>query len=133
MSKSLTCLQWNCRSHIQTGTALRGRVTHLQPIAIFLQETRGPCHIQGYNTIQHNTILHLDPVTQQPRAQGQAALLTRRDCTSIDLPLPNISNPLGSNHLLLFASTTGQTQGEHDRMTSSGYETSSNGRVSAPS
>lgn len=84
------CIQWNCRSFTQNGSTLRQQIKKFKPLVVLLQETRGPCTIQGYRTFQQATILHQGKGNQQ--AQGQAALLVRHDCTATELQIPDLCN-----------------------------------------
>lgn len=77
-------LQWNCRSFAQNGPLLKSQVSSTRPLALLLQETRGPCKIPHYTTYMDPKIPHTyKDKTKSPSTPGQAAVLVHKSCHSV--------------------------------------------------
>lgn len=86
-------VQWNCRSFAQTGPLLKHQILNLQPLALLLQETRGPCKIPNYASFTDPKITHFskDP-SKGPTAYGQAAVLVHKSCRAVQHHWDGASN-----------------------------------------
>lgn len=69
-------IQWNCRSITQNGPLLKNQISSTRPLALLLQETRGPYKVPHYTTFMDPKIVHATKDPAKPKtALGQAAVL----------------------------------------------------------